>query len=48
MTVWIYVDSSRQVGDVGHLKVSANAEAAERWLETHDPEGVAFEYDVVN
>ena len=30
MTVWIYVDTSKQVGDADHLKVFANAEAAER------------------
>ena len=29
------------------LKVFANIEAAESWLETLDPEGVAFECDVV-
>ena len=28
MTVWVYVDTSRQVGDVDHLKVFATAEAA--------------------
>ena len=25
----------------------ANQEAAERWFEENDPEGVAFEYDVL-
>ena len=43
MTVWTYVDTSKQVGDVDHLKVLADLEAAERWFE-NDPEGVAFEY----
>jgi len=47
MTVWIYVDTSKQVGDKDHLKVFANGEAAERWFAEHDPEGVAFEYLVV-
>jgi hypothetical protein len=28
-------------------KVFANREAAERWFEENDPEGVAFEYDVL-
>ncbi len=46
MTVWIYVDTSRQVGDVDHLKVFASEDAAERWFAEHDPEGVAFEYTV--
>ncbi len=47
MTVRIYVDTSKAVGDVDHLKVFANEEAAERWLAEHDPEGVAFEYWVI-
>jgi hypothetical protein len=39
MTVWIY--------DQGEdLKVFATKEAAERWIEKNDPEGVAFEYEV--
>jgi hypothetical protein len=47
MTVWIYVNTSKEVGDEGHLKVFASEEAAERWFADHDPEGVAFEYPVV-
>ena len=46
MTVLIYVNTSKQVGDADHLKVFANADAAETWLEENDPEGVAFEYEV--
>jgi hypothetical protein len=46
MTVWIYVDTSRQVGDTEHLKVFANEDAAEAWFCENDPEGVAFEYPV--
>jgi len=46
MTVWIYVDTSKQVGDPDHLKVFASQDAAEAWFEQHDPEGVAFEYEV--
>jgi hypothetical protein len=45
-TVWIYVDTNRQVGDRDHLKVFASEEAAERWFRDHDPEGVAFEYSI--
>ena len=37
MTVWIYVNTSKQVGDRDHLKVFANADAAETWLEENDP-----------
>ena len=47
MTVLIYVDTSKQVGDSEHLKVFANANAAEVWFAENDPEGVAFEYEVI-
>ena len=48
MSVFIYVDTSKQVGDKDHLKVFANEDAAETWLQENDPEGVAFEYRGVN
>ena len=39
---------SKQVGDPDdHLKVFATTDAAERWLDENDPEGVAFEYEVL-
>jgi len=44
MTVLIYVNTSKQIGDVDHLKVFANEDAAETWLQENDPEGVVFEY----
>jgi hypothetical protein len=47
MTVWVYVDTSKQVGDREHLKVFASEDAAETWLTENDPEGVAFEYEVL-
>jgi hypothetical protein len=47
MAVWIYVDTSKQVGDPDHLKVFASQEAAQAWFEENDPEGVAFEYEVL-
>src|SRR5216683_1127435 len=47
MTVLVYVNTSKQVGDPEHLKVFANADAAETWLEENDPKGVAFEYEVM-
>jgi hypothetical protein len=46
MTVLIYVDTSKQVGDADHLKVS-NADAGATWFAENDPEGVAFEYEVL-
>ena len=47
MTVWIYANTSKQVGDKDHLKVFATEDAAETWLQENDPEGVAFEYEVI-
>jgi hypothetical protein len=47
MTVFIYVDTSKEVGDRDHLKVFASADAAETWFAENDPEGVAFEYEVL-
>ena len=47
MTVLIYVDTSKQVGDPDQLKVFANADAAQTRFEENDPEGVAFEYEVI-
>jgi len=46
-TVWIYVDTSKDVGDCGHLKVFESEAAADEWLRENDSEGVAFEYDVL-
>jgi hypothetical protein len=46
-TVWIYVDTNKEVGDRDYLKVFANADAADGWFKDNDPEGVAFEYGVM-
>ena len=46
-TVFIYVNASKRFGDPDHLKVFANVDAAETWFEINDPEGVAFEYEVL-
>ena len=46
-TVWIYVDTCKQVGDAEHAKVFATTNAAEAWFAENDPEGVAFEYEVI-
>jgi hypothetical protein len=46
-TVWVYINTSKEVGDVDHLKVVATEEASAKWLAENDPEGVAFEYDVI-
>jgi hypothetical protein len=40
-------DTGKEVGDPDLLKVFANAAAADTWLEENEPEGVAFEYEVL-
>ena len=47
MTVFVYVNTSKQVGDPEHTKVFANQDAAQTWFEENDPEGVAFEHEVL-
>lgn len=44
--VWVYVNTNAEVGDVDHVKVFANEDAANRWFADHDPEGIAFRYQV--
>ncbi len=49
-TVWIYVDTNKEVGNVDHLKVFATPELAGRWLRlpattfiiTHSPSRLAI------
>jgi hypothetical protein len=48
MTVWVYTDTSKPVGDVDHLKIFASEVAANEWFAENDPEGVAFEYSVLD
>jgi hypothetical protein len=43
MTVLIYVNTSKPVGDADHLRVFATSELADEWFKENDPEGVAFE-----
>lgn len=50
-TAWIYLNdfergTQRTIGDPDWAKVFASAEAADRWFDTHDPEGVAWEYEI--
>jgi hypothetical protein len=46
-TIWIYVDTRRRVGHPDHIKAFADPEDAERWFKANDPEGVAFEYEMI-
>jgi hypothetical protein len=48
MTVFVYVNTSKEVGDAEHIKVFDNVDAAEKSFEENDPEGVAFEYPVIS
>jgi hypothetical protein len=43
---WIYINTDALPADVDHLQVFATEEAAQRWFDKNDPEGVAFEYPV--
>jgi hypothetical protein len=36
MTVFVYVNTSKQVGDAEHVKVFATTDAAETWFEEND------------
>ena len=40
-TVWIFVNTGKQVGDLDHLKVFIDEAAADTWLAENDPEGLA-------
>ena len=46
-TVWIYTDTSKQVGDVDRLKVFESPSVFYRWKETNDAQGIAFEHVVI-
>lgn len=46
-TVWVYIDTSKMIGDPDHVKAFATIEAAEAWFAQNDPEGVAFEYPLI-
>ena len=47
MTVFVYVNTSKQVGDAEHIKMFASTDAARAWFDANDPEGVAFQYEVI-
>lgn len=37
MTVFVYVNTVKQVGDVDRIKVFSTLDAAEKWFEENDP-----------
>ncbi|MGX4771106.1 hypothetical protein ACWAUC_15075 [Bradyrhizobium guangdongense] len=50
-TAWVYLNdyqqgTRRNVGDPEWVKVFGCEEAASRWLDRHDPEGVVWEYEI--
>ncbi|MCP3459769.1 hypothetical protein [Bradyrhizobium sp. CCGUVB23] len=47
MTVFVYVKTAKQVGDAEHIKIFVTVDAAEKWFEENDSEGIAFENDVI-
>jgi hypothetical protein len=42
MTVFVYVNTSKQVGDPEHIKVFATVDAGEKWFEENDPRRRGF------
>ena len=47
MTVLVYVNTSKQIGDAVHIEVFANQDATETWFKDNDYEEVVFEYEVL-
>ncbi len=50
-TAWLYLNdydhgTQRKAGDVEWAKVFASEDDATKWLDQHDPEGVAWEYEI--
>ena len=37
MTVFVYINTGKQVGDAEHVKVFASQDAAETWFAENDP-----------
>jgi hypothetical protein len=36
MTVWVYINTAKEVGDEDQLKVFASEDAAEHWFAKHN------------
>jgi hypothetical protein len=47
MSVWIYVDTNKQLATLTTLRCSPMPTLWTRWFEKNDPEGVAFKYEVL-
>jgi hypothetical protein len=47
-SLWIYFDTRKRLGSDNRLMVFADLNAAEKWFAENDPEGEAFEYEVLD
>ena len=47
MTVFVYVNTSKQVGDPDHMRSSPPRTLRKPHPKENDPEGAAFEYEVL-
>ena len=45
--IWIYVDTTRVLSNDGNSKQLANLNLARAWLTENNPEGVAFDYEIL-
>ena len=45
--IWIYVDTTRVLSNDGNSKLLANLNLARAWLTENNPEGVAFDYEIL-
>jgi hypothetical protein len=46
-TTWIYIDTDNRSAIATISKCSQTRTVAEEWFKEHDPEGVVFEYRVI-
>jgi hypothetical protein len=47
-TVWVYFVKEAEADEKPDLMIFATEDAAHRWFAENDPEGVAFEYPVID
>jgi len=47
ITAFIYVNTSKHVGECRPSQIFATVDAAEKWFGENDPEGLAFEYEIL-
>jgi hypothetical protein len=47
ITIWTYADTRYRVGHPDHIEAFANPETQGRGFKADDPEGIAFEYQII-